>query len=344
MTVIIIIAVVIFLWWSLVPAKSREPNLTDIINNAQRDNGNYSNVYSTDFLRGNYYYSDKFPKESKDILVFTGTKFECENYVYHYNSDSKLTKDKLIVETKEIENIELNLPPIPKKKDFYDIEKTNPYNYSISAKNIDEIKHYIDAGETRNISSIILNECFITEELNNIINENYWRDNMMLELNDCVLEDINWSNLGMSSKSWKFNSITVKNINEIKQLTSIIITRDIKSITLKRCLITEELIDIINNNSWNPDIFGISLENCDLINFNLLMKLNKVVSFSFNKYSAKIDDNFIDLLKINRVRSLNISYKNNTEEETKAYNLEMLQNLKNIQVTNIKAAIYINKN
>ncbi len=89
MTVIIIIVVVAFLWWSLVPpAKPREPNLNDLINRAQRRDGNYSNVYKTKYMKGggDFYYVGKYPENPNDKVVFTGTDNECSYYVNKYDN------------------------------------------------------------------------------------------------------------------------------------------------------------------------------------------------------------------------------------------------------------------
>lgn len=85
MTILIIIAVVIFLWWSLVPpSKPREPNLNDLINRAQRRDGNYSNVYKTKLVGRDFYYVGKTPLEPQDVKVFTGTENECTYYANRY--------------------------------------------------------------------------------------------------------------------------------------------------------------------------------------------------------------------------------------------------------------------
>lgn len=84
MTILIIIAVVIFLWWSLVPAKTQPQNLNDLINESQKKHGDYSNVYKTKLLGENFYYSAIYPKEPDDIRVFSGTKNDCSNYVFKH--------------------------------------------------------------------------------------------------------------------------------------------------------------------------------------------------------------------------------------------------------------------
>lgn len=87
MTVIIIIAVVIFLWWSLVPpAQPRQKNLNDLINESERRQGNYCNVYKTKLAGKDFYYSEKIPDKPNDIRVFTGTENECIHYANRYNN------------------------------------------------------------------------------------------------------------------------------------------------------------------------------------------------------------------------------------------------------------------
>ncbi|HCE53845.1 MAG: hypothetical protein APF83_01200 [Lutibacter sp. BRH_c52] len=87
MTVIIIIVVVAFLWWSLVPpSKPREPNLNDLINSAQRRDGNYSNVYKKKLAGSDFYYVGKSPENPNDKVVFTGTDNECSYYANKYDN------------------------------------------------------------------------------------------------------------------------------------------------------------------------------------------------------------------------------------------------------------------
>jgi len=86
MTIIIIIAVVIFLWWSLVPAKPRQRNLNDFINESQEKSKNYSNVYRTKMVGQDVYYSDNAPREINDVKVYTGTENNCDNYIYLKNN------------------------------------------------------------------------------------------------------------------------------------------------------------------------------------------------------------------------------------------------------------------
>ena len=82
MTIIIIIAVVAFLWWSLVPAKTQPKNLDDLINQTQKEHRDYSNVYKTKLLKEDFYYSAIYAKAPDDVKVFSGTKNECSNYVF----------------------------------------------------------------------------------------------------------------------------------------------------------------------------------------------------------------------------------------------------------------------
>lgn len=87
MTVIIIIVVVIFLWWSLVPpAKPRQRTLDDLINESQRREGNFSNVYKTKLAGEDFYYIRRSPDKPNDKRVFTGTENECGYYANSYNN------------------------------------------------------------------------------------------------------------------------------------------------------------------------------------------------------------------------------------------------------------------
>jgi len=79
MVVIIVILVVAFLYWSLVPKQPKQPTFNDIINNAEKRQGNYSNVYKHKYT--GMFYADTTPINTDDIKVFTGTQNECEIYV-----------------------------------------------------------------------------------------------------------------------------------------------------------------------------------------------------------------------------------------------------------------------
>lgn len=82
MTFIIIIVIGAFLYWSLVPAKPR--NLNDAINDAQKRNGQYSNVYidyKLNKILGPVHYIGIQPNDLNDKKVFSGTLNECENYI-----------------------------------------------------------------------------------------------------------------------------------------------------------------------------------------------------------------------------------------------------------------------
>lgn len=85
MSVFIGIIVIAFLYWSLVPASPKEPTLNDMINDSQKKQGLYSNVYQsalhTRTTGMNVYYSAKSPESPDDKKIFSGTKNECELYV-----------------------------------------------------------------------------------------------------------------------------------------------------------------------------------------------------------------------------------------------------------------------
>ncbi|WP_335965241.1 hypothetical protein [Galbibacter sp. PAP.153] len=88
MTIVIIIIVIIFLYWSLVPARPKQHNLNDIINQTQKNEGKFSNVYlDYEFSQtfGKTYYVSKSPNDLRDKKVFSGTENECENYVFQHN-------------------------------------------------------------------------------------------------------------------------------------------------------------------------------------------------------------------------------------------------------------------
>lgn len=89
MIVIIILAIIAFLYWSLVPAKPKQPTLDELINTSQRKNGEYSNVYLSELTKRtlgfSMYYEANSPIDPSDKKVFTGTKNECLNYVSKYS-------------------------------------------------------------------------------------------------------------------------------------------------------------------------------------------------------------------------------------------------------------------
>lgn len=85
MTIAIIIIVIIFLYWSLVPARPKQPSLNDIINQTQKREGIFSNVYLDHELNpiiGEAYYISKIPNDPRDKIVFSGTENDCENFMY----------------------------------------------------------------------------------------------------------------------------------------------------------------------------------------------------------------------------------------------------------------------
>ena len=86
MIILIVIGIIIFLWWSLVPAKTQEHNLNDLINKSQTRNGINSNVYKTKSIGRDFFYVSKSPKEDTDVKVFSGTENECNNYMFRHNS------------------------------------------------------------------------------------------------------------------------------------------------------------------------------------------------------------------------------------------------------------------
>lgn len=90
MAVLIIIVVVAFLYWSLVPKRPKEPSFNDILHQSQKRGGKITHVYKntlTEKVLGNpiYYYADS-PDEESDVKVFSGTVVECQRYI---NSRSK---------------------------------------------------------------------------------------------------------------------------------------------------------------------------------------------------------------------------------------------------------------
>lgn len=77
MSIIIGIAVIIFLYWSLVPAKPNHSTFDETIYKVQKEKGIYSNVYEEKLMGGIiFYYEAKEPLKSADKKVFTGTKHQ----------------------------------------------------------------------------------------------------------------------------------------------------------------------------------------------------------------------------------------------------------------------------
>lgn len=77
MVVLVIIGIIIFLYWSLVPAKPKQPTINEIFNEYDKKNSNYSIVFKHKYT--GIYYSDVEPINPDDLKVFTGTKTECES-------------------------------------------------------------------------------------------------------------------------------------------------------------------------------------------------------------------------------------------------------------------------
>lgn len=84
-TVIIVLLIGAFLWWSLVPAKPKQPTLHDILNDTDKRQGNFMNVYKHKYT--GVYYADKTPINSDDKRVFSGTKTACESYVTKHTNN-----------------------------------------------------------------------------------------------------------------------------------------------------------------------------------------------------------------------------------------------------------------
>lgn len=83
MLVLVFIGLIVFFYWSLVPAKPKQPIVYDLFKESDRNNLNYSNVFRHKYT--GIYYSDKEPINSDDIKVFTGTVTECESYANRNN-------------------------------------------------------------------------------------------------------------------------------------------------------------------------------------------------------------------------------------------------------------------
>ncbi|MFI1773380.1 hypothetical protein [Thalassobellus citreus] len=85
MAIVLIILGVIFLYWSLVPKKPKQPTFNDIINNSERKQGKYANVYKSTLsertLGMAMYYYGSSPEDPTDKKVFSGTENECQIYV-----------------------------------------------------------------------------------------------------------------------------------------------------------------------------------------------------------------------------------------------------------------------
>ncbi len=69
--------------------KPKTRNLNDMINDSQKSDGLYSNVYLdyelSKMTHINTYYIDSKKREPGDKKVFEGTVNECENYIYVKN-------------------------------------------------------------------------------------------------------------------------------------------------------------------------------------------------------------------------------------------------------------------
>lgn len=85
MAVLVIIGVIIFLYWSLVPAKPKQPTIHDFFNDLDKKNGNYSHVFRDKYM--GIYYSDVKPINPDDVRVFSGTKTECEYFADRKNKN-----------------------------------------------------------------------------------------------------------------------------------------------------------------------------------------------------------------------------------------------------------------
>lgn len=80
MIFIILILAGLFLWWSLSTKKSN-PTFTQVINDAQkRQSNNLHNVYKHKFT--GMLYAEKDPINEDDKKVYSGTKTQCESYVF----------------------------------------------------------------------------------------------------------------------------------------------------------------------------------------------------------------------------------------------------------------------
>ena len=83
MLVLVIIGIIVFLYWSLVPAKPKQPTVYEMFNESDRNKANYSYVFKHKYT--GIYYSDKEPINSDDLKVFTGTMTECESFANRKN-------------------------------------------------------------------------------------------------------------------------------------------------------------------------------------------------------------------------------------------------------------------
>ena len=82
MGVVIFIIVVVFLWWSLVPKKPKQPTFNDILNEAEKRQGKYSRVFqNSNKYAPVKYYRAKEPIDDKDKQVFSGTESECDRFI-----------------------------------------------------------------------------------------------------------------------------------------------------------------------------------------------------------------------------------------------------------------------
>ena len=85
MGVVIFIIVVLFVYWSLVPAKPKNRSFSDIVKDSERRSGKFSNVYKHKYT--GVYYSSIESINNDDEIVFSGTQTECESYSAKKNGD-----------------------------------------------------------------------------------------------------------------------------------------------------------------------------------------------------------------------------------------------------------------
>lgn len=79
MIFIILILAGLFLWWSLTTKKSN-PTFTQVVNDAQKRQANSHHVYKHTFT--GMLYAEKEPINDDDKIVYSGTKTQCESYVF----------------------------------------------------------------------------------------------------------------------------------------------------------------------------------------------------------------------------------------------------------------------
>jgi len=121
------------------------------------------------------------------------------------------------------------------------------------------------------------------------------------------------------------NSITVQNIFELKEFLKIGTPDKIEKLVLSDFEINGVAVDLINANFEN---LSVEFEGCEISDFSKLKNLNVVRCYYFSGcHFDEIDDNFIEMMKNEKVYSISIESEDYTN---KIDFLERIKELKNI--------------